>query len=198
MTILVDVALSALEGGEVIVLPTDTVYGIGVDPNSPEAVAKLFALKERPSDKPIPVLGADLVALENVASFDDRARALAERFWPGPLTMVLDRAPGFDADLGGTGEEGVAVRVPAHQLARELLARSGPLAITSANLSGGRPAAFVDQARATFGDRVAVYVDGGVCDDPASTIVSLRDGFSILRTGAITDEDIHQTLRTIF
>ena len=99
-------ALAVLRSGGVIVLPTDTVYGVGVSVSAPGAIETLFELKGRPADKPIPVLGADVAALRQVVDFDDRAGRIGERFWPGPLTLVLPRAAGFSVDLGGEGAEG--------------------------------------------------------------------------------------------
>lgn len=175
-------ALDALSGGRVCVIPTDTVYGLAVSPAAAGAVEKLFRLKGRPRDKPIPVLGHDVASLEGVVTFDENARRLALKFWPGPLTTVLPRAASFTTDLGGRGES-IAVRVPAHPLALELLRGSGPLAVTSANRSGEAPLTTAGAA-AQFGDDVYV-LDGGPCDGAPSTIVDLTAGGSILREGAL-------------
>lgn len=179
-------ALAALRSGGLVVLPTDTVYGVGCLPGAPGAIAALFAAKGRPRRKAIPVLGAGRADLDEVAAFDERAEVLAERFWPGPLTLVLPRAPGFRYDLGGEDRTTVAVRVPAHPLARALLAASGPLAVTSANRSSEPPAATVDEARAALGEAVAVYLDGGASAGEPSTVARLTPaGVEILRAGAL-------------
>jgi L-threonylcarbamoyladenylate synthase len=183
-------ALATIHSGGVVVIPTDTVYGVGVSVAAPGAIETLFELKGRPTSKPIPVLGADIAALSAVVDFDERAEMIASRFWPGPLTLVLPRAPGFSTDLGGDGAEGIAVRVPAHNLALELLRASGALAVTSANPSGDTPATTIEEARAYLGAGVGAYLDGGVCDGVPSTVVSLLEGATLVREGPISLEEI--------
>jgi L-threonylcarbamoyladenylate synthase len=167
-----------LAAGEACVIPTDTVYGVAA---SVAAANQLFELKGRPREKALPVLGSDPLSLEGVVLFDDRAHHLARRFWPGALTIVLPRAPGFDADLGGDGTT-IAVRVPAHRIALELLRLSGPLAVTSANRSGQAPATTAALAAEQL---PGVHVlDGGRCDGEPSTIVDLTT-LRVLREGAL-------------
>ena len=185
-----DDALDALARGDIVVIPTDTVYGVAASPAIPAALDAVFALKGRSRSKALPVLGDSLEALISVANFDARARRVAERFWPGPLTIVLERAPGFDADLGGENRGTVAVRVPAHDVTLGLLARSGPLAVTSANPSGESEARSVEDARAAFGDLVDTYLDGGVASGTISTVVSLVGDPTVLREGALPGEDV--------
>lgn len=182
--------LDALARGRIVVIPTDTVYGVAASPAKSTAVEAIFELKGRSRTKALPVLGDSLDALNAVASFDDRARRLAEKFWPGPLTMVLRRALGFEADLGGDDPETIAVRIPALDLTRALLARSGPLAVTSANLSGEPEATSVEEARVWFGDRVAAYLDGGAAQGTQSTVISLVGAPKVLREGALRGEDL--------
>lgn len=191
---LLDQAIEALDDRLCIVMPTDTVYGIAARPEHPEAIAVVFALKGRPEDKPLPILGASIVDLTSVASFDDRATHLASRWWPGPLTLVLPRARGFDHDLGGGPDLPVAVRIPAHPLARELLERSGPLAVTSANRSGAEPASDVDSAIEIFGDEVPVYIDGGISHGRASTVFDLSGEPRVLRAGAIEADQLLRSM----
>jgi L-threonylcarbamoyladenylate synthase len=179
-----EAASAALRRGRLVVLPTDTVYGVGALPRSHGGVAAIFEAKGRESDKPIPVLAATAEDLTEVVSFDEQAHAL-EALWPGPLTLVLPRRADWPFDLGGDAET-IAVRVPSNELARTLLERTGPLAVTSANLSGRPPAATVDDARAALGDSVSVYLDGGRCSAPPSTIVSLVDEVRVLREGPIS------------
>lgn len=190
----IDHAIAALDDRQCIVMPTDTVYGIAARPEHPEAIALVFALKGRREDKPLPVLGGDIVDLEAVVTIDARARRVASRWWPGPLTLVLPRASRFDHDLGGGPEAPVAVRIPAHPLARELLARSGPLAVTSANRSGEEAAADVAGARGVFGDEIPVYLDGGVAHGRASTVFDLTAEPRVLRAGAIEEDQLLRSM----
>lgn len=183
-------AVEALGRGELVVIPTDTVYGIA-GRLEVHAIDALFALKRRPYDKPLPILGADLPSLLEVARFDDSASALAERYWPGPLTLVVPRAEGFGLPLGRGGEASVAVRIPAHPIALDVLRGSGPVAVTSANLSGEADARSVADARSMLGDAIGIYVDGGRCDGSPSTVLSLmHDTPQVLRPGAIAEEDL--------
>jgi L-threonylcarbamoyladenylate synthase len=187
-------ALAALRAGYPVVIPTDTVYGIAALFDAPGAVAAVFAAKGRPSDRPLPVLGDGLAALQRVAIFDGRAEALAGRFWPGPLTIVLPRAAGFDVDLGGDATGSVAVRVPAHDGALELLRRGGPLAVTSANRSDKSPALTLDDARTALGNSVAVYLDGGRLSGRPSTIVSLLGELTMIRDGELPFADVQASM----
>jgi len=172
------------------VLPTDTVYGIGVMPAVPGAVEALFRAKSRPASNPLPVLGDGAKALAGVAFFDEMAVELGRRFWPGPLTLVLRRAEGWSHDLGGADRATVAVRVPACGIARELLAQSGPLAVSSANRSGGAPATTVAEARDALGPSVEVFIDGGLRCGAPSTVLSLVGEPVVLREGAIPSSDL--------
>ncbi len=187
-------ALAALGAGDPIVLPTDTVYGLGALPDRPAAIAAIFAAKGRPEEKALPVLAADIAALQEVGHFDEAALFLAERFWPGPLTLVLPRATGFTHDLGGTDAATIAVRIPAFSATLDLLRRSGPLAVTSANRSGEPPAATVDEARRALGHAVDVFVDGGRVGGAPSTVVSLVEDPLVLREGALPEVDIKAAL----
>lgn len=177
-------AVAATRRGELIVFPTDTVYGIGTRPDDGSATRRLFDAKDRPRHLTLPVLTATASAARAIARFDDRAERLAFALWPGPLTLVLPRTPASDRwDLGADGSS-IGVRVPGHPLALALLA-SGPLAATSANRSGEPPTTTCAGLVETFGDDVAVYL---CADEPlrstASTVVSLLgDEPVILRAG---------------
>jgi L-threonylcarbamoyladenylate synthase len=185
--------VAALGRGDVVVIPTDTVYGLAGRFDSPEAVQRIFEIKQRPPDKPLPVLAASVSDLSAVATFDPLARQLADAFWPGPLTLVLPRAEGFDADLGA-GERGtVGVRVPEHELTRRLLEECGPLAVTSANRSGEPPATDAQAASKLFPELLTL--DGGPGAGQPSTVVSLVGRPKVLRSGALEDA-VHQVLRT--
>jgi tRNA threonylcarbamoyl adenosine modification protein (Sua5/YciO/YrdC/YwlC family) len=129
-----------------------------------------------------------------VVELDPRALRLAQRFWPGPLTIVCRRAPSFELDLGGPGDGTVAVRIPASDPVLAILRETGPLAVTSANLSGTAPATTVERARAVFGREVGAYVDGGVCDGAPSTVISTVGEPTVLREGALPGGDLLQML----
>jgi L-threonylcarbamoyladenylate synthase len=181
-------AAAAARRGELVVFPTDTVYGIGTRPDEPAATARVFEAKRRPRDLELPVLVATVGAARAVAAFDERADRLALALWPGPLTLVLPR--GADAsgwDLGGDPAT-VGVRAPHHPLALALLADTGPLAVTSANLSGRPPAGTCDELQALFGDQVGVYLCEEVpLDGIASTVLDLAHGPArVLREGSLS------------
>ena len=183
-------ALRELRAGRPIVLPTETVYGIAVSPMR-AGIDLLFAVKGRPTTKAIPILGRDVEALAGVVVFNRAAQRLAERFWPGPLTLVLPRAATFDVYLG-EGEPGVAVRVPDDPVAAGVLGSSGVLAVTSANRSGQPPARTIEEAKAAFGDDVRVYLDGGPRAGRPSTLISFVGPPRVLREGPIASADVLQ------
>ncbi len=185
-------AAAAIGAGAVAVIPTDTVYGLAA---RAEVAAAIFALKNRPREKALPVLGATVAQLEPVAEIDGVARALAETEWPGPLTLVLRRREGFTADLGGADPTTVAVRIPAHPVALELLEHTGPLAVTSANVSGRPPATTHEEACALVPE--AVCLDGGTCDGVPSTVLRLVDEPEVLREGALAAADLLERVRTL-
>ncbi|MES1171261.1 MAG: L-threonylcarbamoyladenylate synthase, partial [Actinomycetota bacterium] len=167
-----DAAVAAAERGAVLVLPTDTVYGVGADAFQPDAVAAVLAAKGRGRQMPPPVLIPSVRTVDGLGrDVPASGRALMEAFWPGALTVIVWAQPSLAWDLGDTNGT-VALRVPAHPGALALLERTGPLAVTSANLTGQPAATTAEGAREQLGDSVAVYLDGG--DAPlgvASTIV---------------------------
>jgi L-threonylcarbamoyladenylate synthase len=185
----------ALARGELAVIPTDTVYGLAARPDFPEATARIFEAKRRPRDLTLPVLVPDLEAAVEVATLDGRARSLARGFWPGGLTVVLPRsARSWGWDLGSEAGT-VAVRVPDHPVALDLLRRTGPLAVTSANRSGEPPAGGCEEAREALGDDVAVYLCAGRLPGTASTVVALtEEPPRVLRIGAIPPEAVFGSL----
>lgn len=195
-------ARQALGSGELAVLPTDTVYGIAADAFTPEAVDRLLIAKGRGRQSPPPVLVADVATLGALAAHvTDPVRAMAEAFWPGPLTIVVEANPGLSWDLGDTGGT-VAIRIPNHPLTLELLRETGPLAVSSANRTGELAAKNVDEAQAMLGDSVAVYLDAGnvAGDGAASTIVDAtaitNDGgvLWVLRDGGVSREALAELL----
>jgi L-threonylcarbamoyladenylate synthase len=192
-----DRAIEALRSGEVIVYPTETFYGMGADALSPAALDRLFALKGREPGKPVALIAADArSAFELAREVSEVARRLADAFWPGPLTLVMPARDDLPAPLLGP-DGGVGVRVSSHPIACALAAGLGrPITATSANLAGGQPATTLAQARNTFGAKVKVYLEGGKLTAAApSTVVAWdRNGWRILREGAISDRTIAAAL----
>lgn len=184
----IDAAVHAVSRGEVIVLPTDTVYGVGADAFSPDAVARVLAAKGRDRQMPPPVLIPSLRTVDGLAiDVPPAARALMEACWPGPLTVIVKAQPSLAWDLGETHGT-VALRVPDHGAALALLARTGPLAVTSANRTGQPAATSADDAKDQLGSAVSVYLDAG--DSPlgvASTIVDATGpALAVVREGGIS------------
>lgn len=190
-----DAADAALRG-EAVVLPTDTVYGVGTRADDVAATARLFALKGRPEDLELPVLVPSAGVACTIAEFDERASILAGRFWAGPLTLVLprtERSRGWE--LGG--DEGtIGVRMPHHPLALAVLALTGPLAVTSANRSGEPTPSTCEGLQEVFGDGVAVYLcDATPLAGAASTVVDLAHGEPrFLRVGALAPDEVLSAL----
>lgn len=188
-------AAEVLKDGECAVLPTDTVYGIGADALDPLAVQRLLMAKERGRDMPPPVLIGDSAVLPALCDrVPEPARALADAYWPGGLTLVFRAQEDLTMDLGETNGT-IAVRVPDQDAARDLLRLTGPLAVSSANKSGHPAALEVRQAVEQLGTAVAVYLDGGPSAiGESSTIVdfSSDDAGRVLRQGALSIEDIHR------
>jgi len=189
-------AEAALRRGELVVMPTDTVYGIAAEAFDPVAVELLLKAKGRGRDMPPPVLvGTVRAAMALVMDLADVGKDLIDEFWPGALTIVCRSSPTLVWDLGET-KGTVAVRMPLHQVALDLLKRTGPLAVSSANASGRPAATTVDEAMDQLGDAVAVYLDGGPCaDDVPSTIVDLTGSVPrLLRQGVITVERLREVI----
>lgn len=192
-------AAAAVSAGDLVVLPTDTVYGVGSDAFTPSAVEKLLKAKKRGRDMPVPVLIGSARTLDGIAArLPDAARDLMEAFWPGALTLVCHQQPSLRWDLGdamGT----VAVRMPLHPVALELLRVTGPLAVSSANLSGSAPASTAEEAMKQLGASVAVYLDAGPTSDtvPSTIVDATRDRLRVLRTGAVDIEDIRAVVADV-
>ncbi|MBH0777347.1 L-threonylcarbamoyladenylate synthase [Nocardia bovistercoris] len=189
-------ATSALKSGRLVVMPTDTLYGIAADAFDSGAVSSLLAAKRRGRDMPVPVLVGSWHTIDGlVFSVRPQARDLIKAFWPGGLSLVVQQAPSLAWDLGDTRGT-VMLRMPLHPVALELLAEVGPLAVSSANVSGQPPAKTADEARTQLGDLVGVYLDGGRSEHAvASTIVDMTsDQPRILRAGAVSVEQIAEVL----
>jgi L-threonylcarbamoyladenylate synthase len=186
-------AVEAVRRGELIVLPTDTVYGIGAEAFSPAAITSLLAAKQRGRDMPPPVLvGTVRAATALVEELSDAGRDLIGEFWPGGLTLVCRAQRMLSWDLGDTRGT-VAIRMPLHPVALDLLKETGPLAVSSANVSGMPAAATVDEAVDQLGDTVAVFLDDGPATGGVpSTIVDLTGVIpKLLRAGAIPVDDLN-------
>lgn len=188
-------AVRTLAHGGVVVYPTETLYGLGVDASNAAALRRLVALKGREPGKPILVLIGDVTMLAHLAAdVPSAARRLMRRFWPGPLTIVLRARPDVSPVLtGGSGT--IGVRLSSHPTARALPQQLGrPITAPSANPSGQAPPRSVEDARRYFGSAVDCYVDGGELHGVPSTVVDVRGVAQIIRPGAVSAADIHATL----
>jgi tRNA threonylcarbamoyl adenosine modification protein (Sua5/YciO/YrdC/YwlC family) len=189
-------AARAVRAGRLVVLPTDTVYGLGCDAFSSAAVRALLAAKNRGPDMPVPVLVGSWSTIDGlVLGVPKAARELIEAFWPGGLSLVLPHAPSLAWDLGST-KGTVMLRMPLHPVALELLRDVGPMAVSSANISGSPPPSTMSGALRQLGGSVGVYLDGGDSGEPvASTVVDLTgDNPLVLRQGAVTVDAVREVL----
>jgi L-threonylcarbamoyladenylate synthase len=185
--------------GGVVALPTDTLYGLAADPFSSAGVARVFAVKGRAAERALPLIASDVgQVVEHLGALPPAAQRLAERFWPGPLTLLLAAPPGLAREVtGGTGK--VGVRVPADGVARAVCAAAGrPVTATSANLSGVPPTPDPDRVEQALGDRIDLLLDTGTTPGgAASTIVDVTGVEPVLvRAGAISWDDIQTWLHS--
>lgn len=179
-------AVVALNAGRLVGVPTDTVYGIAADPWSETGMNALFDLKGRGPEHPVALLVADLEQARELCVISERARTLAARHWPGPLTLVLHAARDLPAWIGDQARGTVGVRVPQHVVALELLERAGTLAVSSANRSGEEPAVSHEEAESIFGAAVIGYLRGKGSSGQASTVLDLTvDPPAVLRAGPV-------------
>ncbi|MEZ7007298.1 L-threonylcarbamoyladenylate synthase [Streptomyces sp. SCSIO 75703] len=189
-------AASAVRRGELVVLPTDTVYGVGADAFTGEAVADLLEAKGRGRNMPTPVLIGSPNTLHGlVTDFSEKAWELVDAFWPGALTLVARHQPSLQWDLGDTRGT-VAVRMPLHPVAIELLTEVGPMAVSSANLTGHPAPEDCDSAQRMLGDAVSVYLDGGPTPGnvPSSIVDVSREVPVLLRAGALSAEELRKVV----
>ncbi|MEU7021629.1 L-threonylcarbamoyladenylate synthase [Streptomyces sp. NPDC048717] len=189
-------AASAVRRGELVVLPTDTVYGIGADAFSSEAVADLLTAKGRGRNMPTPVLIGSPNTLHGlVTDFSEMAWELVDAYWPGALTLVAKHQPSLQWDLGDTRGT-VAIRMPLHPVAIELLTEVGPMAVSSANLTGHPAPESCDAAQGMLGDSVSVYLDGGPTPGivPSSIVDVTGKVPVLLREGALTAEELRKVV----
>jgi L-threonylcarbamoyladenylate synthase len=192
-------AVTAAQHGNLVVLPTDTVYGIGADAFTPSAVSTLLAAKGRGRNLPPPVLvGSVRAASALTESLGPYGQDLIDEFWPGALTLVFRASPSLKWDLGDTFGT-VAVRMPLHPIALELLRRTGPMAVSSANTHARPAATTAAEAQAQLGEGVSVYLDGGPCaDNVPSTIIDLTGTVPrVLRAGVVTTDQLRKVVPLI-
>ncbi|HEV3187181.1 MAG TPA: L-threonylcarbamoyladenylate synthase [Acidimicrobiales bacterium] len=199
MTVIVDrnEAVRLLTAGDVVAVPTDTVYGLAASLERDVAVAQIFSMKHRPSSVALPVLVDTLSTIERMGvTLSPLARKLSEAFWPGALTIVMD-APSELARRVGSHVDTVGFRVPNDELLRQVLAQTGPLVVSSANEHSASPCHSVEQVLAVFGDAdtLKAVLDGGERSGVVSTVVQVHDdGWQLLREGAIDENDVSRVL----
>ena len=191
----IDLALQTLQSGGLVAFPTDTVYGLAARLTDPAGIDRLYAVKGRDSAKAIPVLLSSPDELPQVtAGMNAAARRLAQRFWPGPLTLVVPRHPALPENISSLPT--IGVRMPDHPVALALMRRSGPLAVTSANQSGGENACTAQEVLAQLGGRIELILDGGRTPGglPSTVVDCTGAQLSILRQGPIAAADLQQAL----
>jgi L-threonylcarbamoyladenylate synthase len=178
-------AITCIKNEEVVGIPTETVYGIGVDPLSQAAVDKIFNLKERDENKPLSILVHsfhDLIKLKIISKVPE----IVELYWPGPLTIIVESELNFADGVGTKNPNSIGVRVPDNELTLELLKKTGPLAVTSANISGQEDITNEKDAESVFGDKIGHYLQGSALHGSGSTIVDFRDEeFKVIREGPL-------------
>ncbi len=187
----IQLALNILQAGGLVAFPTDTVYGVGALAFNGQAVESIYAAKDRPVEKAIPILIADMDDLTKVASsVPDMAKKFASRFWPGPLTLVVPKLATLPDAVSAT--DTVAVRVPDHEVARTLLRATGPLAVTSANISGQFSPTTAEEVFAQLGGRIALIIDGGRTPGgvPSTLVDCTGTRPVILREGPISLQEL--------
>lgn len=184
-------AIETIQSGGIVAFPTDTVYGIGVGAFDPVNIAKLFSVKNRDANKPIAVLLSDVSQLSLVCTdIPPYAIQLGNKFWPGALTLVMSREPSVPEILSPLPTLGV--RIPNHQFARSLIRACGPLAVTSANISGEKSATSAEEILEQLGDQIDLIIDGGISRGgiPSTVVDCTGEIYKILRLGAITTDQI--------
>lgn len=188
-------ALKILRAGGLVAFPTDTVYGVGSPAFDGKAVESIYAAKDRPIEKAIPILIGDSADLEKVAiHISGLARKLASRFWPGPLTLLVPKKPGLPEAVSATPT--VGIRVPDHDIARSLLRAAGPMAVTSANISGRESPRTAEEVFAQLNGRIELILDGGKTPGgtPSTVVDCVEDQLRIVREGPITEGELLSAL----
>jgi L-threonylcarbamoyladenylate synthase len=188
-------ALAILRAGGLVAFPTDTVYGVGALAFDGKAIESIYAAKDRPIEKAIPVLISDVGELDKVGiDIPAAALRLAARFWPGPLTILVPKRLDLPESVSATAT--VGVRVPDHEIARVLLRAAGPMAVTSANISGGPSPVRAEQVYEQLGGRIPLIIDGGVTPGgiPSTLVDCTASELKVLRKGPIRMEELHSAL----
>lgn len=191
----IPIAKSILQDGGLIAFPTDTIYGVAADPFNPEAIMRIFAAKERPDEKALPVLIGDFDQLGDlILHFDERLHRIATAFWPGPLTLILPKSPKIPAEL--TPYPTIGIRMPNLAFTLALLQQTGPLATTSANISGGPNPVDSASVMAQLGGRIDLILDGGSTPGPTASTVADLSGpeIQILRSGPVSLSDLQSRI----
>ena len=185
----------AVENGELIVYPTETVYGIGADIFNESAIKKLFVAKNRPFDMPLSVAVSSKEMMATIAVMDERAEKLVDAFLPGPLTIIIKKKP-IVPDIVTSMSEKVGIRIPDHEIALKIIDRVGPIVATSANLHSHPDAVKSKEAENDLGDSVNTYIDSGPCSlgKPSTIVWLMGDKMEIVRQGAITKKQIEDVL----
>ena len=187
----IQAAIKILKSGGLVAFPTDTVYGVGALAFDGKAVEAIYKAKDRPIEKAIPVLIADVADMEKAGmNIPDIAYKLAARFWPGPLTVVIPKKPTLPESVSAT--ETVGVRVPNHDVARAILRAAGPMAVTSANISGQQSPSTAQEVFAQLGGRIDLIIDGGTTPGgvPSTVVDCTGSDIKVLRKGPISMEEI--------
>ena len=189
-------ALEVLRNGGLVAFPTDTVYGVGALAFDGSAIESIYAAKDRPIEKAIPILIGDMADLERVGmDIPESARQLAARFWPGPLTVLVPKRPDLPEAVSATAT--VGVRVPDHEVARALLREAGPMAVTSANISGAQSPITAQEVQEQLGGRIRLILDGGSTPGgvPSTLVDCTTPELRLLREGPLSLEELISALR---
>jgi L-threonylcarbamoyladenylate synthase len=191
----VESIVSELKAGKLIVYPTETLYGLGVNAFDESAVKHVFVIKKRPFDMPLSVAVSDIEMIESVAVLDRTSRRLIQNLMPGPITLIITKKPNVP-DIVTSGSDEVGIRMPDHPLVSRIIKRAGPITSTSANLHSKPDPTTVGSMVKEFGDAVSTYIDCGKTKlGKHSTIVAVHDGeIEIIRSGVITKDEIEAAL----
>jgi L-threonylcarbamoyladenylate synthase len=183
-------AITAAQNEKLIIYPTDTQYALGCTLTNPQTIQHLFTLKQRPITLPLPVAVASIKDISTIATITPIQKQVAQTFLPGPLTMVLPKQPTVPSEVTASGNT-IAVRIPNHPLTLQLLQQTGPLIITSANIHGQKPYEDIHDIQNQFGQEIAVYLPGGILNQPPSTIVDFtHKPPHLIRSGPISLPEI--------
>ncbi len=185
---LIEKARKVIKEGGLIVYPTDTLYGLGGDATSSEIVKKVFDLKERPYNMPISITLSDIEEIEEYCFMNEIAYKIAEKILPGAITLILKKKSSLPELLG---KDKIGIRIPANEIARKI-AKGNPITSTSANKHGMEEPRSIETAKKQLGEKIAIYIDGGILKGKASTVIDLSEGrIKILREGEISKEEIY-------